>query len=167
VKYYVTLQGDEYEVDLDALQNKHLRARVEGQEFDVQLSVVEHLQRYSVLLNRESFDVVVDSEGSEIHLQVGPYRLDMTVENERERAARTIGAARPKGPATIHSSMPGVIRALLVAEGDSVEAGQPLLILEAMKMENEICAEQDGQVTRLIVTEGQAVEGGAPLLSIE
>ena len=62
--------------------------------------------------------------------------------------------------------MPGVVVKLMVAEGDSVEAGDPLLILEAMKMQNEIEAPASGQVTRIHVAEGEAVASGAPLISL-
>lgn len=167
MKYYVTLHDDEYEVVLDAQENGTLRVLVDDQSYDVQLSEVEALHRYSVLINRASFDVVVDADGSELHLQVGPYRLDLGVENERERAARSIGASRPTGPVTVKSVMPGVIRAVMVKAGDTVVVGQALLILEAMKMENEIRAEQDGIVQDVVARVGTPVDSGAPLLTIE
>ena len=63
--------------------------------------------------------------------------------------------------------MPGVVVELLVQVGDAVEAGQPLLILEAMKMQNEIGADVAGVVSALHVDQGQAVDGGAKLVTIE
>ena len=62
--------------------------------------------------------------------------------------------------------MPGRVVDLLVAEGDQVEAGQGVLVLEAMKMENEIQAERSGIIERFLVTNGQAVEGGDVLYEI-
>ena len=62
--------------------------------------------------------------------------------------------------------MPGRVVELLVAEGDRVEEGQGVLVLEAMKMENEIQAEREGVIERFFVADGQAVEGGNPLYEI-
>jgi glutaconyl-CoA/methylmalonyl-CoA decarboxylase subunit gamma len=63
--------------------------------------------------------------------------------------------------------MPGRVVALLVAEGQAVEAGQGVLVLEAMKMQNEIQAEHAGTVTRILVQTGQPVDGGDPLFELE
>ena len=62
--------------------------------------------------------------------------------------------------------MPGRVVSVAVAEGATVEAGQPLVVLEAMKMQNEIQADRAGTVTRVHVAAGQAVEGGDPLLEL-
>jgi biotin carboxyl carrier protein len=72
------------------------------------------------------------------------------------------------GPASsqVVAYMPGRVVEFLVAEGDSVEAGQGVLVLEAMKMENEIQAEASGILGRFFVVEGQTVEGGDPLYEI-
>ena len=63
--------------------------------------------------------------------------------------------------------MPGRVIEILAQEGQEVAAGQGVLVLEAMKMENEIQAENDGVVRRILVETGQAVEGGDPLFEIE
>jgi len=79
------------------------------------------------------------------------------------------GSVRQKreGPQQIQAYMPGRVVEILVAEGDSVQSGQGLIVLEAMKMENEIQAEHEGVVKRIFVTPGQPVEGGDPLFEIE
>lgn len=81
------------------------------------------------------------------------------------RESRKGAGAQAKQHITAY--MPGRVVALRVAEGEAVEAGQPLLVLEAMKMQNEIQAEAGGVVRRILVAAGQAVEGGDPLLEIE
>ena len=81
----------------------------------------------------------------------------------RERA----GGRAAGGPQTIDAYMPGRVVTLLVAAGDEVQAGQGVLVLEAMKMENEIQAERQGVIRRLLVKPGQAVEGGDPLFEME
>ena len=63
--------------------------------------------------------------------------------------------------------MPGRVVAVLAAEGDAVRAGQGVVVLEAMKMQNEIQAEHDGTIKRICVAAGQAVEGGDLLFELE
>jgi 3-methylcrotonyl-CoA carboxylase alpha subunit len=77
------------------------------------------------------------------------------------------GDAGRGGRQVIAAYMPGRVVAVAVAEGEAVEAGAPLVVLEAMKMQNEIQAERSGTVRKLHVAPGQAVEGGDPLLELE
>ena len=77
------------------------------------------------------------------------------------------GSGATHGAHRVSAYMPGRVVTVLVAEGDEVTAGQGLVVLEAMKMENEIQAELPGVVRRVYVAAGQAVEGGDPLFEIE
>ncbi len=79
-------------------------------------------------------------------------------------AHEAVGAS---GVQKVAAYMPGRVVAVLVAEGDEVAAGQGVVVLEAMKMENEIAAEHAGRIGRILVEEGQAVEGGDPLFELE
>ena len=92
----------------------------------------------------------------------------MPIEDERTRESSRLtgGAKKASGSGEIKSVMPGVVKELRVAEGAQVEAKQPLLVLEAMKMENEIRADRAGRVTKIHVKAGQAVEKGAVLVTI-
>ena len=93
----------------------------------------------------------------------------MRVQDERE-ARRSASSAR-RGSAgdggLVQASMPGIVTQILVAAGDPVEEDQPLLILEAMKMENEICAAVPGRVSEVHVAVGQPVAKGDLLVVIE
>ncbi|MDY7091735.1 MAG: biotin/lipoyl-containing protein [Acidobacteriota bacterium] len=82
-------------------------------------------------------------------------------------ARETMAAAGVGGTVQVTAYMPGRVTAVLVEEGAEVTEGQGVLVLEAMKMENEIAAEKDGTLTRILVEEGAAVEGGDPLFEIE
>jgi biotin carboxyl carrier protein len=81
------------------------------------------------------------------------------------RSAR--GGSGREGRQQVTAYMPGRVVAVLVAEGEPVEAGQGVVVLEAMKMENEIAAERAGVLRKVHVATGQAVEGGDPLFEIE
>lgn len=76
------------------------------------------------------------------------------------------GPGGPKGPRRVAAYMPGRVVAVLAAEGEEVAAGQGIVVLEAMKMENEIQADRAGTIRAVFVTPGQAVEGGDPLFEI-
>ena len=82
-------------------------------------------------------------------------------------AAQGSGRQRQEGPHQIQAYMPGRVVEILVEEGESVQPGQGLIVLEAMKMENEIQAEHEGVIKRIFVTAGQPVEGGDPLFEVE
>lgn len=82
-------------------------------------------------------------------------------------AAQTRGAQGGRRRQTVKAYMPGRVVTLLVEEGQEVTTGQGILVLEAMKMENEIRAEHDGTVTKIHVQPGQAVDLGNPMFELE
>lgn len=82
-------------------------------------------------------------------------------------AEQAHGEAGRQGRQVVHAYMPGRVVSVAVAEGDAIETGAPLLVLEAMKMQNEIRAEHSGTVSKVHVAPGQAVEGGDPLVEVE
>jgi biotin carboxyl carrier protein len=83
-----------------------------------------------------------------------------------ERAV-TGAAAAHAGPHEVRAPIPGRVVSVAVAEGDEVQAGQPLLVLEAMKMENQLRAEGSGKVERVLVSPGATVEGGQVLVVVQ
>jgi pyruvate carboxylase subunit B len=96
-------------------------------------------------------------------------RLEVEALDERSRAIRELAAATggPTGPAPLVAPMPGMIVRVNVQEGAAVQAGQGLVVMEAMKMENELRASAAGTVKRVHVSPGTAVEKGALLLEME
>ncbi len=91
------------------------------------------------------------------------------VEDARTHAARakTAVGRGPSGPRAVMAAMPGIVREILVEAGDVVQPGQALLILEAMKMQNEIRADRAGTVSSIHVVVGETVDKGAKLIEIE
>ena len=102
-------------------------------------------------------------------LWVDGYRFETEGLDERTRAIRDLSAANPgpSGPAPILAPMPGLIVRVSVKPGDRVEAGQGLVVMEAMKMENELRATAPGTVKSVEVSAGTAVEKGALLVALE
>ena len=103
---------------------------------------------------------------------VDGWRFEVDVEPERraelrERASRDRGVAGQSGPAEVRAIIPGVVVSVAVAAGDEVTAGQQLLVVEAMKMQNELRAPRDGVVSSVAAGPGQTIEVGDVLVVIE
>jgi biotin carboxyl carrier protein len=143
-RYRVTLDGDPLEVDFQPAGRDFASLIVDGRSYEA--GIVRRPDGYTVALNGATLDI------------------------ELKDAARGEGAsARPRaaGPVGIRAPMPGRVVRVLVEAGQQVEAGQGLLVMEAMKMENELKAPRAGRVRDVQVGERQAVETGALLLVLE
>lgn len=113
------------------------------------------------------FDVVLDGELPKLSAVVSGRRATVDVESARMRAASELrGGGGEAQDGSVRSPMPGKVVKLLVAEGDEVSAGAPLVVVEAMKMENELSAAKSGVVQKVHVQPGDAVEGGAMLVTV-
>ena len=102
-------------------------------------------------------------------LWIDGYRFEAEALDERTRAIRDLSAASaaPVGPAPVRAPMPGLIVRVNVKAGDKVHAGQGIVVMEAMKMENELRATAAGTVKSVEVVPGTAVEKGALLVALE
>jgi biotin carboxyl carrier protein len=122
----------------------------------------------SILLDGQSFEVhVTPSLGGKIKLQSGPHEFTGEIRDPRAWRGRRQGAPEVEGRQQIVAPMPGKVIRLLVSLGDQVEAGQGLVVVEAMKMQNEIRSPKKGRVERLQAKEGQAVNAGEVLAWVE
>ncbi|HJQ10549.1 MAG TPA: biotin/lipoyl-containing protein [Gemmatimonadaceae bacterium] len=167
MKYIVDLNGERHEVTLtdDAV------AYHGGQAVAAELSDIEGSPVRMVRIGDEVVRVVVEKrEGRGKYLVwVDGYRFYAEALDERRRALRDLSAATagPSGPAPIIAPMPGLIVRINVSPGDTVEAGQGVVVMEAMKMENELRATAAGKVRSVEVAPGTAVEKGALLVALE
>lgn len=115
----------------------------------------------SILLNGQSFEVNVrSSPDGKLKLQTGSREFIAEVIDPRAWSGRRHGSVEAQGRQQIVAPMPGKVVRLLVKSGDRVEAGQGLLVVEAMKMQNEIRSPKSGTVERVHAKEGQAVNAG-------
>ena len=151
-RFQVTL-GDEqsgareYAVDFLEPQPNLLSLIIDGRSFEVDVDAVAHGDR---------FDIAIEGDG---------YEVELVEENKRLLALKR--GQGPSGRQDLRSPMAGNVRQVLVRPGDSVEAGQVLLILEAMKMENELKSPIQGTVQAVTAREGVAVAAGDPLCVLE
>jgi biotin carboxyl carrier protein len=137
----------------------------------VELSDIEGSPVRMVKIGTRVYRVVVSRrQGRGTYmLWVDGYRFETEALDERTRAIRDLSAVRagPTGPAPILAPMPGLIVRVSVKAGDRVEAGQGVVVMEAMKMENELRATAAGTVRSVEVTPGTAVEKGVLLVALE
>ena len=144
-----------------------LRAEIDGRTVEADAVEVSP-GTYSILLNGESHEVrVTRLPGGALKLQSGGAEYTAEVFDPRAWRGRRHGALESEGPQQISAPMPGKVVRVLVQTGDRVEAGQGLMVVEAMKMQNEIKSPKSGVVERILVAEGQAVNSGEVLAWIE
>jgi biotin carboxyl carrier protein len=120
---------------------------------------------YSILLDGQSFEVRVEESDGRLRVHAAGREFQVEVRDPRQWRRRS-GTLEAEGRQQVIASMPGKIVRLLVKAGEAVEAKQGLLVVEAMKMQNEICAPKRGTVERLLVNEGQTVNAGELLAII-
>lgn len=123
---------------------------------------------YSLLMNNKSYEVLVEERDGEVEVIMRGRRYDARVMDERAlllaESRGEIGEAQ--GEIVVKSPMPGLIVAIAVQPGAEIKKGQTVVILESMKMQNELKAPKDGVIGQVYVSQGQSVELNKPLLTI-
>jgi biotin carboxyl carrier protein len=164
MKYITTVNSHEYTIEI--LDEAHLS--LDGVVYELDFERVGNQPVYSLVLGGKSYEahVYTDEEQWQVLLRGDMYRA--VVEDERERRLRSQleGAPVERGEFFLKAPMPGLVIAIPVEEGQLVEKGEVLLILESMKMQNELKAPRAGQVSRLRVAPGERVEQKQTLLSV-
>jgi acetyl/propionyl-CoA carboxylase alpha subunit len=166
MKYFVRFGDAEREVLIDGesvtVDGNTVRAHLEDLT-GTPLQIVVHGNEVHRVFARRG------EHRGQYDLSIDGYRFSVEALNERARTIRELSAsaAKPAGPTHLVAPMPGLIVRVNVQEGDRVRAGQGLVVMEAMKMENELRASADGVVKRVAVGPGSAVEKGAQLLEME
>lgn len=127
------------------------------------------MKSYKIYVNGQAFDVSVEEVGGSAPAAPAPAAASAPASRPAPTAAPAAPSASPApaaGASSVKAPMPGTILGVKVAAGQAVKKGQVLLILEAMKMENEICAGGDGTVAAVRVQAGQSVNTGDPLVDM-
>lgn len=141
---------------------KEYKYTIEGKEYNVVIGeIVDNVA--DVTVNGEAYKVEMEPEKE-------PEKKKVVLGNPKEQSAndeQTTSAANVNTANAVKSPLPGVVTEIKVAVGDEVKAGDTVLILEAMKMANNIEAEKDGKVTAICVKTGESVMEDAPLVVIE
>jgi pyruvate carboxylase subunit B len=165
VRYFVTVNGTEHVVELTEKLGE-LAVTCDGEALDARYEEVDRLGQAALFLGDRAFAISIEGGPAEVQVTVAGHLYRVELEDERERAAHDAERTRKSGGGELRSVMPGVVVKLLVKPGEPVAKDQPLLILEAMKMLNEIVAPAAGTVTAVHVREGEAVASGAKLATL-
>jgi biotin carboxyl carrier protein len=165
MKYFVALAGRTVEVEVEGDQ-----VRVDGRTVTASLSSVPGTPLRQLLVGGRSVALAVDAEGrGRWGLTRHGERWEAEVVDERTRHIRTLtgGGEGARGPAVLRAPMPGLVVRVLVEPGQAVAVGAGLVVLEAMKMENELRAVAAGRVRSVAVRAGGTVEKGEILVELE
>lgn len=146
-------------------ENAAMRATVDGKPVEVS-AVWLSPHTIHLIVDGRSYDLSVVGQGNEYHVSTRRRTHDIELRAATEGASAA-ARKKPAGPAAIRAPMPGKIVRLLVEDGQNVADGTGLLVIEAMKMENEIRSPRAGHVRGIAVREGQTVETGATLCVLE
>ena len=168
-----------FEVHLDSVggKTKHIvdlekegssyKVSLDGQAVDADV-ILAAPNAVSVILNGAAFEIhIAPSLDGTYKLQTGAHEFQADVRDPRAWRGRKQGALEAEGRQQIVAPMPGKVIRLLVKVGDEVEVGQGLMVVEAMKMQNEIRSPKKGRVERLQAKEGQPVNAGDILAWVE
>ncbi len=165
MKYFVTVNGLVREVEVVERLGR-LEIAVDGKPFDLSYNEVDDLGQVVVLHGGRSYGLSLEGTENDVTATLAGHRYDVNLEDERERAAHAAERAAGKSGGVLNAIMPGVVVEILAKKGDVVAKGAPLLILSAMKMQNEIGAPADGRIQEIHVSAGQAVSAGAKLITL-
>ncbi|OQY36332.1 MAG: hypothetical protein DRI56_05910 [Chloroflexota bacterium] len=165
MKYIAKIENQEFTVEI--IDEKH--AVVNGEVREINFESIRGHSTFSLLVDGKSYEANIYQENGEWEVLMRGRRYSVQVDDERERQLRAAaGASRPpKGDFYLKSPMPGLVVQIPVQEGQEIEEGDVLLILESMKMQNELKSPRAGVVSRILVTPNENVERKQTLLSVK
>jgi biotin carboxyl carrier protein len=162
--YDVTINGRNYRLDLTRAEGRW-SCRLDGKDLEVD-AVLARPDVLSLRLGNMAYEVKSERAAKDLHLWVGSTCFAVEVHDPRSLRGRA-RAGDDRGPKKITAPMPGKVVRLLVREGDEVEPGAGVAVVEAMKMQNEIKSPKKGTVQKILVGEGAAVNAGDVLAIVE
>jgi biotin carboxyl carrier protein len=164
MKYITTIGEKEFTVEL--LDDDQVK--VDGKLYHVDFQSVQDQPVYSLLIDGKSYEAYAFPEDEGFQVVLSGYMFPARVEDERERRLRLSMGKVPLGSEEFHlkAPMPGLVVSVAVEDGQAVQKGDVLVILESMKMQNELKSPRDGAIHRLKIKAGDRVEQRQTLLSV-
>ncbi len=167
MKLWITLEGRDAEVEFHATEGK-LFIEIEGHKADADFRRLPDGEVYSLLVNGRSLEVRVAPAGERLLVSHAGVTLPVEVRHPLEKILQAVRRAETtRAGETVSAPMPGLVVALRVKPGDRVSAGQAVVVIEAMKMQNELAARTSGVVNEVLVSERASVSAGQALLRIK
>jgi biotin carboxyl carrier protein len=163
--YEVTIAEKVYRVELVRTEQEW-KCKLDGRELPLDVVSAQD-GMLSLLLQGKSYEVKQETVGAESNVVVGQERFSASVRDPRSFRSRRRSGASEQGVMKIKAPMPGKVVRILAPAGSQVEIGQSVVVIEAMKMQNELKAPKTGVVKKISVAEGAAVEAGQALAEVE
>jgi biotin carboxyl carrier protein len=166
--YVARVEGREASRQIEVLETpgEPLSVRVDGTEHRIDALPLSH-GAVSLIVDGQSYSVELEEEGDFVNVLVRDHLIRVDIADERRLRMRAASSQFTlEGNQTVAAPMPGRVVKILVKVGDAVAEGQPVAVVEAMKMENELKSPKAGTVAEIRAREGDAVEGGAALLVV-
>jgi len=162
--YDVAIDGNHYRLELNRADGVW-SCRLDGREVEVD-AVLARPDVLSLRIGNQAYEVKCERVASDLHLWVGSERFAVEVRDPRSLRGRA-RAVDDHGPRKLTAPMPGRVVRVLASQGSEVEAGAGVLVVEAMKMQNEIKSPKKGTIQKILVSEGTAVNAGDVLAIVE
>ena len=163
--YDVIIDEKHYRLELDRPDGRW-ECRVDGRPVEID-AVLARRDVLSVIIEGKAYEIKRERSATDMHLWVGPVRYGVVLRDPRSLRSRLETGQDEKGPRKLVAPMPGKVVRVLAAEGSEVEPGQGVLVVEAMKMQNEIKSPKKGVVRKVVVGAGAAVNAGDVLAVVE
>ena len=157
----VTRSGDGFAVAVDGRARQVDAARIDAHTLSLLVDSSDGLKQ------SHEASVAADPISGQLTVHVGATAVAVTLNGRRRWGRKEDSAGAGSGPQRLAAPMPGKVVRVLVKAGDQVTARQPVVVVEAMKMENELRASRGGTVAEVLVREGNSVDAGALLLVIQ
>ncbi len=166
--YVATLDNIEYRIEVKDLGDNKFEVRIDDTPYIVDAQLTEY-SVYSLIINGKSYEIDLDYKDGVYHVynEGDLFKIEVMDELKKRMLERRGGAGGLEGAYTVKSEMPGKIVDVKVDVDDEVKEGDVLVILESMKMQNEIKSPKDGKVTEVFVKAGDTIEADAKLVTIE
>jgi biotin carboxyl carrier protein len=162
--YDVTIEGKNYRIELNHSEG-HWQCRLDESPIEID-AVLARRDVLSIIMNGKAYEVKRERTPTDMHLWVGSSRYAATVRDPRSLRSRA-SADDGRGPRKLIAPMPGKVVRVLVEENAEVDVGQGLLVVEAMKMQNEIKSPKKGVVRKMVAAEGASVSAGDVLAVVD
>lgn len=163
--YEVTIGGKTRKVELERA-GSNWRCKLDGREFPLDVILVQN-DVLSILLDGRSYEVKQEISPTQSNIVVGSERFEAAARDPRSLSSRRRAGAGEEGLRKVIAPMPGKVVRILAPAGTQVEAGQSVIVIEAMKMQNEMKSPKKGTVKKINVIEGAPVEAGQVLAEVE
>lgn len=162
--YEIQVDGKNYRLELNRVDGRW-QSRLDGRDISID-AVLARRDVLSIIIAGKAYEIKRERTTTDMHLWVGPRRYDVQLRDPRSWRGRAI-ADEGKGPRKLIAPMPGKVVRVLLKEESQVEAGQGVVVVEAMKMQNEIKSPKNGVVRKIVAPEGAAVNAGDVLAVVE